>query len=169
MDLRSNCPDDEESSPGEARDEEWMTPSSSQMPRKAAIVGRMPKRSRIALLLSTLWLVNCGGSQKLPDAAQSQPAPTPSVTQAEPDPAKPEVTAKAKEPEAETASSGPECSKDADCTIFADCCSCKAVPAAKPSPVPCESVCGESKCEVKGITIVNVACDAGRCVIKKNK
>jgi hypothetical protein len=113
----------------------------------------------------------CGGSQKAPEASATAPS---ADTQAQPDVTAPTdttvaaaaTTESAKAPAAETPS-GPECKKDDDCTIFADCCSCKAVPAAKPSPVPCESVCGESKCEVKGITIANVACDAGRCVIKK--
>ncbi|HEY5956346.1 MAG TPA: hypothetical protein VIV60_07340 [Polyangiaceae bacterium] len=110
---------------------------------------------------------SCGGSQRAPDSSTPALAtaarPTSTERGATSDSAKTPVVESA----AEATASGPECKKDDDCTIFADCCSCKAVPAAKPSPVPCESVCGESKCEVKGITIVNVACDAGRCVIKK--
>jgi hypothetical protein len=122
------------------------------------------------LILSALSVASCGGSQKAPDSATpdsatASAAPEPSAAKAEnAKPASPTPAA-----EAEPTPTGPECKQDGDCTIFADCCSCKAVPAAKPPPVPCDSVCGESKCEVKGITIVNVACDAGRCVIKKKK
>ncbi len=68
--------------------------------------------------------------------------------------------------EAVAESSEPECKKDKDCTIFADCCTCKAVPVAGKPPVPCDAVCGESKCEVKGKTIDNVACVDGRCKVK---
>jgi hypothetical protein len=118
-------------------------------------------------LLCALWLVACGGSQKAPDAAAAPSAAVASAAASEPSAAQPEAAPKAKEPEPEAAPSGPECKKDDDCTVFADCCSCKAVPQAKPSPVPCDSVCGESKCEVKGITIANVACDSGRCTLKK--
>ena len=50
--------------------------------------------------------------------------------------------------------------------IFADCCTCNAVPAAAKPPVPCDAVCGESKCEVKGKTQDNVACVNGRCKVK---
>jgi hypothetical protein len=141
--------------------------------RDAAIVGRMTSLRHVALLLSTLAIFACGGSQKAPDAAASQSA-TPASTSASDDAKPKEAEAIAKPKEAEAASAPKEddavgCKKDADCTIFADCCACRAVLASKPPPVPCDAVCGESKCEVKGITIDNVACDAGKCVIKKKK
>jgi hypothetical protein len=133
----------------------------------------MTSLRHVALLLSVFALFACGGSQKAPDAAASQPAATPSTSAT--DEAKPsEAVAAAKPKETEAASAPKEddaigCKKDADCTIFADCCACRAVLASKPPPVPCDAVCGESKCEVKGITIDNVACDADKCVIKKKK
>jgi hypothetical protein len=121
-----------------------------------------------ALLLSALGLAACGGSQKSPDAAAAQAAAAASAsTEAKPGATAVDAPAKPAEPNYEAESTG--CKKDGDCTIFADCCSCRAVLASKPPPVPCESVCGESKCEVKGITIDNVVCDAGRCVIKKKR
>ncbi len=122
--------------------------------------------------IMVLQLAGCGGSQKAPENAQPAAEATPSTEDKVADKeaeAAPESAPKAKEAEPEAAPSGPECKKDDECTIFADCCSCKAVPASKPSPVPCDAVCGESKCEVKGITIANVACDAGKCVIRKGK
>lgn len=118
------------------------------------------------LLLTTL-VVACGGSQKAPESAAAEPAAAESAAAPESAPPTPEVDATAQGSETEAAPTGPECSKDDDCTVFTDCCSCKAVASSKPPLTPCESVCGESKCEVKGITIDNVACDAGRCVIKK--
>ncbi len=130
-------------------------------------MARMTLLRSAALLLSALGLLACGGSQKAPDAAASQPAAADSVSSAT-EPNAPAAEAPAKKPaEPDYAAESTGCKKDSDCTIFADCCSCRAVLASKPPPVPCESVCGESKCEVKGITIDNLACDAGRCVIKK--
>jgi hypothetical protein len=146
--------------------------AASNHPRRRQRCYRSPMISIrfTALILLALSFVSCGGSTKAPDAAAQPPAspsaaPEPIAAKGEKAEAAPPTPAA----EAEAAPTGPECKKDGDCTIFADCCSCKAVPASKPPLVPCDSVCGESKCEVKGITIVNVACDAGRCIIKKNK
>lgn len=111
----------------------------------------------------------CGGSQQAPDSAATQavePSASSTVSSAEADATKTEE-APATKAEVEPAPSGPECKKTEDCTVFADCCTCKAVPASNPPPVPCESICGESKCEVKGMTIANVACENERCVLKK--
>ena len=120
------------------------------------------------LLVPALLLSACGGSGKATEtpATASEPA-----AKAESKPESTDVTTKSEssKPKAEEAapeSSEPECSKDKDCTIFADCCTCKAVLAAGKTPVPCDSICGESKCEVKGKTIDNVACVAGHCKLK---
>jgi hypothetical protein len=131
----------------------------------AAIVQRMISSRARALLVSAFILVACGGSQKVPDAAAAPPASA--ATGAEPVAAAVDAPAKPAATEPDVDATG--CKKNEDCSIFADCCSCKAVLASKPSLVPCDSVCGESKCEVKQITLANVSCDAGRCVIKKSK
>src|SRR5512133_404846 len=134
--------------------------------------GHMMKRHLTGLVVSALLLVACGGSSKAPESAaaeSTQPTTTEAPTPAQ-DAPQSEAGAKTTETKVEEAApSGPECKKTEDCTIFADCCTCKAIPAAKPLPTPCESVCGsgESKCEVKGMTIANVACENERCVLKK--
>ena len=110
---------------------------------------------QIWLVVPALLLVGCGGSGKSSEtpAAASEPA------------AKSE-SSKPKAEEAAPESTEPECTKDKDCSIFADCCTCKAYPVAGKLPQPCDAVCGESKCEVKGKTIDNVACVSGRCKVK---
>ena len=125
---------------------------------------------RFSLIVPALLLAACGGSSKTPDAPAT-PAGE-SAAKAEPKPESTDVTTKSEtakpkaQEQAAAESSEPECSKDKDCTIFADCCTCKAVAAAGKPPVPCDSVCGESKCETKGKTIDNVACVAGHCKLK---
>jgi hypothetical protein len=114
-----------------------------------------------------LSVVACGGSSKSTPTPASAPAAEPAAeTKAEPKPGELGPKPIAQE-EAATESSEPECKKDKDCTIFADCCTCKAVLAAGKPPVPCDAVCGESKCEVKGKTIDDVACVSGHCKLKK--
>jgi hypothetical protein len=126
---------------------------------------------RFLLVIPMLLAAACGGSGKTSET----PATTPASDTAAPSEAKteaPDVTAKSESSKskvkevAEPESTEPECTKDKDCTIFADCCTCKAVLAAGKPPVPCDSVCGESKCETKGKTIDNVACVSGRCKLK---
>jgi hypothetical protein len=120
--------------------------------------------SVVVLILSA---VACGGSSKSTPTPASAPAAEPAVeTKAEPKPGDLGPKPIAQE-ESATESSEPECKKDKDCTIFADCCTCKAVLAAGKPPVPCDAVCGESKCEVKGKTIDDVACVSGHCKLKK--
>lgn len=134
----------------------------------------MTKRHLVGILVSALLLAACGGSSKAPESAASEsaeqaPAAGDSKAQ-EQTPPQAETGSKASEAKTEPeASTGPECKKVEDCTIFSDCCTCKAVPASKPSPTPCDSICGsgDSKCEVKGMTIANVACENERCVLKK--
>lgn len=117
-----------------------------------------------SLFLAILCVTACGGSSKEP-AAPATEASAASNADGQAD-----APAAAANNDAATATPALEpeatCEKDADCSIFADCCSCRAVGAKAPSPVPCESVCGESKCEVKGKTIDNVACVAGVCKLK---
>jgi hypothetical protein len=129
----------------------------------------MTKLCYITLALTGV-LMACSGSQKAPpDSAATQASESASASSQAPARAEPSEVPPAKDSkvDVEPAPTGPECKKTEDCTIFADCCSCKAVPASKASPVPCESICGESKCEVKGMTIANVACENERCVLKK--
>lgn len=111
--------------------------------------------------------IACGGSSKSTPAPASAPAPETPAAAGESDPKPGDIGPKPlAQEEAVAESSEPECKKDKDCTIFADCCTCKAVPVAGKPPVPCDAVCGESKCEVKGKTIDNVACVDGRCKVK---
>jgi hypothetical protein len=112
-----------------------------------------------SLLLAVLCLSACGGSKKEPAAPAIESSATPSASVVADAPKSEATPAPAKEPEA-------SCEKDSDCTIFADCCSCRAVGSKDPSPVPCDSVCGESRCEVKGKTIADVACVNKICKLK---
>ncbi len=115
-----------------------------------------------SVLFVIMSLIACGGSNK-PAPAPPAPAAVENATEASP---AAEVAKPKPQEEAAPESTAPECEKDKDCMIFADCCTCKAVPAAAKPPVPCEAVCGESKCEVKGKTMDNVACVSGRCKVK---
>jgi hypothetical protein len=116
------------------------------------------------LAFSVLVLLSaCGGSTK--------PTATPVTEASASTEATPEAdSSKSENPSTDTKPAEPEpeatCEKDSDCTIFADCCSCRAVSAKAPLPPSCDSVCGESKCEVKSKTIDNVACVSGRCKLK---
>ncbi len=117
------------------------------------------------VLVVIISAVACGGSSKS-TSAPAAPAAEPAAASADPEP-KPELGPKPIAQEAtESESTEPECQKDKDCIIFSDCCTCKAVPIAGKPPVPCDSVCGESKCELKGKTQDNVACVDGRCKLK---
>lgn len=118
--------------------------------------------SVLAILLASA----CGGSAKPAPAPAANATPEPTVAPSdEPKPGDlgPKPIAQ-EEPVSE--STAPECRTNKDCTIFADCCTCKGVPLAGKPPVPCDAVCGESKCEVKGKTLDNVACVDGRCKLK---
>lgn len=117
--------------------------------------------SKLAALLLASILLACGSPPKDasgPAAPLSAEPQQPSVESRSTD--TPSAPSKA-EPEEAAA-----CEKDADCTIFADCCSCRAVSAKAPLPPSCDGICGESKCEVKGKTLDNVACVAGHCKLK---
>ncbi len=123
----------------------------------------------LCVLVPCLSLLACGGSAK-------QPAPPPTSTESatadtENSPAQKsgdDASSSTEQAEpAEAASTTPECQTAKDCTIFSDCCTCKAIPSAQALPNPCEYVCGESKCELKGKTIDDVDCVAGRCTLKK--
>jgi hypothetical protein len=122
------------------------------------------------VVVTALGLLACGGSAK--STPSTATAPATESTAAAPSSESKNVSTKSESPktkaeeESAAESSAPECEKDKDCTIFADCCTCKAIPAAAKLPQPCEAVCGESKCEVKGKTIDNVACVSGRCKVK---
>jgi hypothetical protein len=108
--------------------------------------------------------VACGSSSKS-TPAPAAPAAEPAAASAEAE-QKPELGPKPiAQEEAAPESTEPECKKDKDCIIFSDCCTCKAVPLAGKPPVPCDAVCGESKCEVQGKTQDNVSCVSGRCKV----
>ena len=120
-----------------------------------------------SVVVLILAAVACGGSSKSTPTPASAPAAEPAAeAKAEPKPGDLSPKPIAQE-EAATESSEPECKKDKDCTIFADCCTCKAVLAAGKPPVPCDAVFGELRCEVKGKTIDDVACVSGHCKLKK--
>ncbi len=123
---------------------------------------------QIWLVVPALLLVGCGGSGKSSEtpAAASEPAAKSEVSPESTAAAAKSESSKPKAEEAAPESTEPECTKDKDCSIFADCCTCKAYPVAGKLPQPCDAVCGESKCEVKGKTIDNVACVSGRCKVK---
>ncbi len=129
----------------------------------------MTNCQRLCWLIPWLFVAACGGSGKAPDAPSAASEPS---AKAESKPESTDVTTKSESSKPKTEevaapeSNEPECKKDKDCTIFADCCTCKAVLAAGKPPVPCDSVCGESRCEVKGKTIDNVACVSGHCKLK---
>jgi len=131
----------------------------------------MTHSRRFLLAIPLILAAACGGSGK---SSETPAAATAGDTAAKADTDKLESTdvtpksesTKPKAEEAAPESSEPECKKDKDCMIFSDCCTCKAVLAAGKPPVPCDNVCGESKCELKGKTQDNVACVAGRCKVK---
>jgi hypothetical protein len=117
-----------------------------------------PLAFTVALLLSA-----CGGSTKPTSAPSADPS---AATEASPAPAASATETAANEKKAAEPEPEATCEKDSDCTIFADCCSCRAVSAKAPLPASCDSVCGESRCEVKGKTIGDVACVSGHCKLK---
>jgi len=127
---------------------------------------------RFLLVSSLLLAAACGGSGKTSETPTAAAAGDTAATSEAAKPEATDVTAKSEsakpkaEAEAAPESTEPECTKDKDCMIFADCCTCKAVVAAAKPPVPCDAICGESKCETKGKTADNVACVAGRCKVK---
>ncbi len=124
----------------------------------------MSRRTSFLIALAAFVSFSCGGPAKESSAPSTDPPASPAGcdSAASENPASPtEITTAEVEPTA------PECSRDSDCTIFADCCTCKAVPAAEPLPTPCDSVCGESPCDVKRKTIDDVYCDGGRCKLRK--
>jgi len=124
---------------------------------------------QIWVVVPALLLAACGGSGKASEtpaaagepAAKSEVSPESTAAATKSESSKPKA-----DEEAAAESTEPECTKDKDCSIFADCCTCKAYPVAGKLPQPCDSVCGESKCEVKGKTMDNVACVSGRCKVK---
>jgi len=153
-----------------SRFEEFQLPNSVQPRRSFGVLNLPMTLARLCVLSLPLVLATaCGGSGK---SSESPAAATAGDTAAKAEAPKLEATdvtpkSESSKPKQEaTESSGPECKKDKDCMIFSDCCTCKAVLAADKPPVPCEDVCGEFKCEVKGKTADNVACVAGHCKIK---
>jgi hypothetical protein len=112
--------------------------------------------------IMVLFFSACGGTPKEP--AQTLPE-TDSKSVSEPKPEAEEPKAKDSKPESQPEPDA-TCEKDSDCTIFTDCCTCRAVSQKSPLPPSCEGICGESKCEVKGKTIADVACISGKCKLK---
>jgi hypothetical protein len=58
----------------------------------------------------------------------------------------------------------PECTKDSECTLHSDCCSCQALAPGEPPPPACAQVCVQDKCSEQQLPAGAVACIAGRCV-----
>jgi len=56
----------------------------------------------------------------------------------------------------------PECTKDADCTLWSDCCSCIGLSPGEKHPTPCPNTCIQGACMAMGVK--NASCVAGRCV-----
>lgn len=124
----------------------------------------MSRRTSFVITLVALVSFSCGGPGKEASSPNAEPPPSEAAAESN---AQVSDAAPVVESEAEAEPTTPECSKDSECTIFADCCTCKAVPANKPLPESCESVCGESPCDVRQKTIDDVYCDAGRCKLRK--
>jgi hypothetical protein len=57
-----------------------------------------------------------------------------------------------------------QCTENADCQLYADCCTCVAIARDEPPPPRCGLQCEQSKCAELGITQSNVRCAAGACV-----
>jgi len=57
----------------------------------------------------------------------------------------------------------PECSSDADCRLFSDCCSCSAYPSTGEAPEECPADCDQNRCERYGID--QALCFAGSCIV----
>jgi hypothetical protein len=60
-------------------------------------------------------------------------------------------------------SASAECTADADCKVFEDCCTCAGVPTGE-NPAICKMACTDQKCKQLGVSSTEVACIAGRCV-----
>jgi hypothetical protein len=61
----------------------------------------------------------------------------------------------------------PECTTAADCELFTDCCSCLAVRKGT-SMASCKMMCLQSDCAAHRITVADVTCRAGRCVLNRS-
>jgi hypothetical protein len=61
---------------------------------------------------------------------------------------------------------GEACSTTDDCTLFADCCQCRAIEAGTTRGM-CRLNCLQDACSAMGITDQDVACIAGRCVLNR--
>jgi hypothetical protein len=59
---------------------------------------------------------------------------------------------------------GPECTSDAECTLFSDCCTCEAYGPNETPPPSCLAACDKSACDANGASAETVQCVAGRCV-----
>lgn len=59
---------------------------------------------------------------------------------------------------------GPECTTDAECTLFSDCCTCEAYGPDQAPPPSCLAACTQNACEMNGASTETVQCVAGRCV-----
>jgi hypothetical protein len=57
---------------------------------------------------------------------------------------------------------GPECTADAECKLFSDCCTCAGMPESAPDPGGCDLACIQDSCSAAGIG--KAICAAGRCV-----
>ena len=60
--------------------------------------------------------------------------------------------------------SEPDCTRDSDCHLLNDCCTCAALGPRQEPPPTCGLVCLQSKCSAQSLPPNAVACVAGRCV-----
>lgn len=58
----------------------------------------------------------------------------------------------------------PDCTRDSDCHLYNDCCTCAAIGPNQPAPPLCAQVCIQSRCAALQLPQNAVACVAGRCV-----
>lgn len=57
---------------------------------------------------------------------------------------------------------GPECTTDADCKLWSDCCTCIGLAPGETPPASCPMTCLEDACSATGVK--SASCVAGRCV-----
>lgn len=64
-------------------------------------------------------------------------------------------------------SAGGDCTTAEDCELFQDCCACRAVERGA-LQASCRAACDQPLCDAQGVTDLDVACLAGRCVINRS-
>lgn len=62
---------------------------------------------------------------------------------------------------------GATCSSRSDCSLYSDCCTCRALPRSA-GVHACDVLCNQDACSAAGISEDDVACVAGRCVLNRS-